>query len=176
MHVNPRLILVACIGNIFLGDDAFGVEVAKVLRTRQLPPDVVVVDFGIRGLDLTYALLDDWELIIFVDAIPRGGEPGTVYVVEPDLSDLKESTTHGGFVDAHDMNPMNVLQAAFSMGAQLKRIRLVGCEPSPMESEEQMGLSPAVEAAVNGAATVIESVVDEFLRETREKESNDVTR
>ncbi len=80
---NPR-ILIACIGNIFLGDDGFGTEVARRLASRPLPPGVILKDFGIRGLDLTYALLDPYELVILVDACPRGGEPGTVYLVEPD--------------------------------------------------------------------------------------------
>ena len=80
---NPR-ILIACIGNIFLGDDGFGTEVARRLADRAFPPGVILKDFGIRGLDLTYALLDPYELVILVDACPRGGEPGTVYLVEPD--------------------------------------------------------------------------------------------
>src|SRR5579863_6607195 len=80
---SPR-ILIACIGNIFLGDDGFGTEVAHRLAGRSLPSEVVLRDFGIRGLDLTYALLETHELVILVDACPRGGEPGTVYLVEPD--------------------------------------------------------------------------------------------
>src|SRR5271154_5959599 len=77
-------ILIACIGNIFLGDDGFGTEVARRLACRALPPEVTLRDFGIRGLDLTYALLDPYELVILADACPRGGEPGTLYLVEPD--------------------------------------------------------------------------------------------
>ena len=79
----PARILIAGIGNIFLGDDAFGVEVARRLVRRRLPDGVRVVDFGIRGLDLTYALLDGYEAVILVDAAPRGGPPGTLYVLEP---------------------------------------------------------------------------------------------
>ena len=78
-------ILVACIGNIFLGDDGFGVEVARRFADRPLPEGVRLVDFGIRSYDLAYAMMEDWELIILVDAVPRGGEPGTVYVIEPEL-------------------------------------------------------------------------------------------
>src|SRR5882672_1813652 len=85
----PR-ILVAGIGNIFLGDDAFGSEVARKLQQCSLPKDVRVVDFGIRGFDLAYALLDGHEVTILVDATPRGGEPGTLYTIEPDLSELDE--------------------------------------------------------------------------------------
>src|SRR5438128_1754175 len=80
-----RAVLVAGVGNIFLGDDAFGVEVAQRLARRPLPAGVRVVDFGIRGLDLAYALLDPYEAVILVDAMPRGEQPGTLYVLEPDL-------------------------------------------------------------------------------------------
>ena len=81
----PR-ILVAGVGNIFLGDDAFGVEVVRTPGKRELPARVRMVDFGIRGLDLAYALLDGYEAVILVDAVPRGGEPGQVYVIEPERS------------------------------------------------------------------------------------------
>jgi hydrogenase maturation protease len=80
------MILVACIGNIFLGDDGFGVEVARELSKRPLPSDVLVRDFGIRGLDLAYALLDHSGLTILVDASPRGELPGTVYLIEPEIA------------------------------------------------------------------------------------------
>src|SRR5947209_2868396 len=80
-------ILIAGIGNIFLGDDAFGVEVAQRLGQRSLPEQVRVIDFGIRGMDLTYALLDDYETVILVDAVPRGGQPGTLYVLEPEVAE-----------------------------------------------------------------------------------------
>src|ERR1700736_5676334 len=82
----PR-ILIACVGNIFLGDDAFGVEVARRLAYHPLPPGVRVIDFGIRGLDLTYALLDGCEGPILVDAAPRGEAPGTLSVIQPDPID-----------------------------------------------------------------------------------------
>ena len=78
-------VLVACVGNVFLGDDAFGVEVAKRLAERSLPAGVAVIDFGIRSYDLAYALMNQWDLKILVDALPRGGRPGTLYVMEPDL-------------------------------------------------------------------------------------------
>src|SRR5580658_7995516 len=95
-------ILVACIGNIFLGDDGFGVEVARQMAARPLPPGVAVKDFGIRGFDLTYALLDPRELTILVDACPRGDAPGTVYLVEPDLHAAPDSAPAA--LDAHGMN------------------------------------------------------------------------
>ncbi|MCU1257736.1 MAG: hydrogenase maturation protease [Bryobacterales bacterium] len=155
-------ILVACIGNIFQGDDAFGCEVAKVLARRTPAGDVRVVDFGIRGLDLTYALLDAPELTIFVDAVSRGGEPGTLYTIEPDLDvDLGEQ-----MVDAHSMDPMQVLRTAKAMGGRLGRILLVGCEPADLGGEEgRMGLTPPVSGAIEAAAVMVESLIE---KETQE--------
>jgi hydrogenase maturation protease len=88
IELKPRRILIACIGNIFLGDDGFGVEVARHLITRSYPEGVQVVDFGIRGMDLAYALLDDYDELVLVDGIARGSSPGTLYLIEPDLSGL----------------------------------------------------------------------------------------
>ena len=88
-------ILIACVGNIFLGDDAFGVEVAQRLMRGGLPDSVRVVDFGIRGLDLTYALLDGYETVILVDATPRGGPPGTLYVLELSLDGSDDTAGPG---------------------------------------------------------------------------------
>jgi hydrogenase maturation protease len=154
-------ILIACIGNIFLGDDGFGTEVARRLAGRPLPPGAVLKDFGIRGLDLTYALLDPYELVILVDACPRGGEPGTVYLVEPDA--VEPNTADGTPVqlEAHAMNPINVLRTVKSMGGAPGRILIVGCEPGDLGSDEEgkLGLSDLVEAAVDEAISLIELLV-----------------
>jgi hydrogenase maturation protease len=158
-------ILIAGIGNIFLGDDAFGVEVAQRLASRKLPSRVKVTDFGIRGFDLAYALLDGPDVTILVDACPRGGTPGTVYVIEPDLNSLNTPEGEQAAVDAHSMNPMNVIRMAKSMGGELKRILLVGCEPETLGPEEgQMGLSAPVAAAVDEAVKVVESIVEKIRR------------
>jgi hydrogenase maturation protease len=152
-------ILVACIGNIFQGDDAFGCEVAKILAGRFDRDAVRVVDFGIRGLDLTYALLDSPELTILVDVVSRGGAPGTLYTIEPDLEKLGDSGRQ--MTDAHSMDPLNVLRAVKAMGGTLGRILLVGCEPGDLgEAEGLMGLTPAVSAAVRRAAIVVESLIE----------------
>jgi hydrogenase maturation protease len=161
-------ILIAGIGNIFLGDDAFGSEVARRLMLRELPNDVLVVDFGIRGFDLAYALMDGYEVTIFVDATPRGGAPGTLYTIEPDLKELDEMDAQGMMVETHGMNPLKVLSMVKSMGGEFKRILLVGCEPAPLESEDgYMGLSAPVEAAVDEAVLVVESLVKKILLEDR---------
>lgn len=165
----PR-ILIAGIGNIFLGDDAFGSEVARVLARRELPDEVRVVDFGIRGFDLAYALLDGYETTIFVDATPRGGEPGTLYTIEPDLDELGNLDAEGMTVETHGMNPMKVLAMVKSMGGTFKRILLVGCEPAPLLSEDgHMGLSEPVEAAVGEAVKVVESLITTILAEERRR-------
>jgi len=159
----PR-VLVAGIGNIFLGDDAFGVEVVKRLSGRQLPEGVRVVDFGIRGFDLAYALQDGYETTILVDACPRGEQPGTIYVVQPDLEALDSDPQQPATLDAHTMNPMNVLRLARSMNAQMKNVLVVGCEPATLGGEEgYMGLSEPVELAVSEAANLVESLVNKAL-------------
>lgn len=155
-------ILVAGIGNIFLGDDGFGVEVARRMLTRAQPDAVRVVDFGIRGFDLAYALQDGYETTILVDAYPHGQQPGTVTIIKPDLDDL--SATPGDFVQPHAMNPMNVLRMAKAMSDMSRRVLLVGCEPLHLGGEEgHMGLSEPVENAVNIAIEKIEAVVNRIL-------------
>jgi len=149
-------ILIACIGNIFQGDDAFGCEVAKVLAQRITDDNVRVVDFGIRGFDLTWALVDAPDLTILVDAVSRGDEPGTLITIEPDLDDLDCESPQT--VDARSMDPMAVLRAAKSLGGRLGRILLVGCEPGDLGGAEgRMGLTPPVSAAIEEAATMVES-------------------
>jgi hydrogenase maturation protease len=147
-------ILVAGVGNIFLGDDGFGVEVAQSLSKRQLPETVTVKDFGIRGFDLAYALLDPWDGVIVVDALPRGEAPGTLYVMEPDRSGAGEAD-----INPHGMDPVRVLNLAASMGTISARVLVVGCEPQDFgdELEGRMGLSSSVQAAVEEACnTVVE--------------------
>jgi hydrogenase maturation protease len=161
----PR-VLIAGVGNIFLGDDAFGVEVVRRLARRDLPDGVRVVDFGIRGLDLTYALLDDIEAVILVDATPRGGRPGTLYVLEPETSASPEPEVTDLMIATHGMDPTKVLRLAAALGGQVERLLLVGCEPATVGSEEDMamGLSEPVRAAVDEAVPLIESLVTRVLR------------
>ncbi len=166
MSFNPQStsVLVAGIGNIFLGDDAFGCEVVRRLAGRVWPEGVRVVDFGIRGFDLAYALLDGYDVTIFVDATPRGGEPGTLYTIEPDLDELNDAGPQALMVETHGMNPMKVLSMVKTMGGEFRRILLVGCEPQTFGPEEgHMGLSEPVEAAVGKAVGIVESLVTEIL-------------
>lgn len=160
----PR-ILIAGIGNIFLGDDAFGVEVVRRLAGRQLPRNVRVADFGIRGYDLAYALLDRYDTTILIDACPRGEPAGTLYVIEPDVSAPNGPEEQMSAVEGHSMNPLNVLRLAASMGGPLKRVLLVGCEPATLGPEEgQMGLSEPVEAALDDAVKLVESLITRILK------------
>jgi hydrogenase maturation protease len=156
----PR-ILIAGIGNIFLGDDAFGVEAALRLARRPWAPGIRVVDFGIRGLDLTYALLEEYEAVILVDAAPRGGEPGSLYVLELDPANATEPGAEDILIDAHTMNPVQVLRLAAGMGSPVKRFFLVGCEPRPPADPEEMtpGLSAPVRAALNAVLPLVEDLV-----------------
>jgi len=149
--------LVAGIGNIFLGDDAFGVEVAQRLSQRVLPESVVVKDFGIRSYDLAYALMEDWELAILVDALPRGGVPGTVYIIEPNIPADQPPAT----LDAHSMDPVAVLKLVSALGGRTCPLFVVGCEPANIEAgqEGNMGLSAPVFAAVDESITVIEELI-----------------
>jgi hydrogenase maturation protease len=154
-------ILVAGIGNIFLGDDGFGVEVVKRLAGCSLPERVEVVDFGIRGMDLAYALHEDYDLVVFVDATPRGGEPGTVYLIEPEIEDDGEVS-----LDTHGMDPVKVIRLSRLLGAPRTRTLVVGCEPKVIPGGEEyddmlMELSEPVRAAVEEAAKLVESLVAE---------------
>jgi hydrogenase maturation protease len=158
-------ILIAGIGNIFLGDDAFGVEVAHSLQARSLPAKVQVKDFGIRGFDLAYTLLDPWHTLIMVDAIERDEPPGTLFLIEPDLSGLGNLATEGLDLNPHGMDPMRVLNLAASLGPIQPRVLVLGCEPNDFgdELEGRMGLSPAVQAAVEEASNMIEELVGRIL-------------
>ena len=155
-------ILVAGIGNIFFGDDAFGSEVARELMRRPLPEGVKVDDFGIRSHDLAYALMDGCDAIL-IDAVPRGGAPGTLYLIEPDMESLGGE---GEIPDGHSMSPVRVFRLVQSLGGRMGRIYLVGCEPSVLESEDgAMGLSESVQAAVPRAIEMIETLLDELLHD-----------
>jgi hydrogenase maturation protease len=158
----PR-ILIAGIGNIFLGDDGFGCEVAARLARCSWPEGICVTDFGIRALDLVYALSKGYDAAILIDAVPRGGEPGTVYIIEPDADEL-ETGPISVLVDAHAMNPLEALSLARSIGGGLGKILIVGCEPLTLGPDEGLiGLSEPVAAAVDEAINAVESLVRQFL-------------
>jgi hydrogenase maturation protease len=160
-----KKILIAGIGNIFLGDDGFGVEVVARLADHAFPSGVKVADFGIRGFDLAYALMEGYETTILVDACPGDGQPGTLFVIEPDTENLNDGQTQQqSSLDAHSMNPVAVLRLAKSMGGDLKRVLVVGCVPATLGPDEgQMGLSEPVTAAVDDAVKLVDSLVTRIL-------------
>jgi hydrogenase maturation protease len=160
--VSRKRVLVAGVGNIFLGDDGFGVEVVRRLAEREMPEGVEVKDFGIRGMDLAYALQEDYETVVFVDAVPRGEEPGTVYLIEPEIEEDGEVS-----LDTHGMDPVKVIKLSRALGAKPTRTLVVGCEPQVVLSGEDyddmlMELSEPVQAAVGEAVKLVESLVEEI--------------
>jgi hydrogenase maturation protease len=156
-------ILVAGIGNIFKGDDGFGVEVARRLAQRPLPSSVTVADFGIRGIDLTYALLDGYEAAVLLDAAQRGEVPGTISIVEPEPIP-SETMTEELLLPLHELDPVVVLRLAAAMGGTCERILLVACEPLTFgdEIDGVIGLSAPVGAALDQAVATVEELVREL--------------
>ena len=159
-------VLVAGIGNVFLGDDGFGVEVAsRLLRRGGLPDGVEVVDVGIRGVHLAYQLLDGWAGLLLVDAIHRDGPPGTLYRLEHSYDGPPQQA--GIQVDGHDMSPdvvlglLRELAAATGVGSPVGRVLVLGCEPAT--TEEGIGLSDAVAAAVDPALAAVDDLVQMLL-------------
>jgi hydrogenase maturation protease len=151
-------ILIACIGNIFLGDDGFGYEVAKALSGVDLGSAVYVVDYGIRGFDLAYALLEPRQAVILVDAVAHGGAAGTQYLMQPAET---ASIGEGNHIDPHSMDPVRVLETARSLGKVSAEVFIVGCEPSDFgdELEGRMGLSEPVAAAIPGTIHLLRDLV-----------------
>lgn len=162
-------ILVAGIGNIFLGDDAFGSEVLQRLLLQEWPANVQVEDFGIRSFDLAMSLVDGYDALILVDAAPRGGEPGTVYTIEPDPGAFDRLPQEAAAIDPHGMDPIRVLGLARTMGAQIRNVLIVGCEPSPETVDPDgggmMGLSEPVRAAIPEAIRIIQALVAQITAE-----------
>ncbi|MGB8503081.1 hydrogenase maturation protease [Mycobacterium sp.] len=146
-------ILVAGIGNIFLGDDGFGPEVIKRAGQRLADTDAHVEDYGIRGMHLAYDLLDDWDALVLVDAVPSRGSPGTLHMFEAD----HESTLTTPALDAHSMDPNAVFASLAALGGTPPYTVVVGCEVENVD--EGIGLSPSVDAAVDGAVGAVAEVL-----------------
>ena len=165
-------VLVAGVGNVFLGDDGWGVALAARLAERELPRGVEVADFGIRGMDLAYAIRDGYDAIVLLDATPCGRAPGTLYVIEPDLHDI------GGPLDAHGMDPVKVLALARTLGArQLPRTLVVGCEPrtrmSAADEQILVELSEPVRASLGRAVALVEELLGDLLGDLKPQEQRE---
>ncbi|GAA3119319.1 MULTISPECIES: hydrogenase maturation protease [Nonomuraea] len=154
-------VLVAGIGNVFLGDDGFGVEVVRRMDAAALPGSVSVSDYGIRGVHLAYELLGGaYDTLIMVDAVEIDGPPGTVAVLEIDDEPVDVAQ-----VDGHGMHPQAVLDLLARLGGRVPRVLLVGCRPQTVD--EVMGLSEPVAAAVEGAVAAVTALArDEAYRRT----------
>jgi len=144
-----RRVLVAGLGNVLLGDDGFGVEVARRVSATALPEGVRVADFGVRALHLAYELFEGYDRVVLVDAVARGAPAGTLFVIEPDVSGVGEPTAP----DAHGLGPAAILRIARELGARVDGVRVVGCEPETLE--EGIGLSAPVESAVPEAVRIV---------------------
>ncbi|TXS54316.1 hydrogenase maturation protease [Streptomyces sp. t39] len=154
--------LVAGVGNIFLGDDGFGVETVRRLAREDLPPHVEVADVGVRGVHLAYQVLDGWDTLVLVDVTARGGPPGTLYLIDA-TADREGSGPPAVPLDGHRMTPDAVLAlldtlCAGTGAAPPRRIAVVGCEPACLD--EGIGLSPQVAAAVPGAVRMVTDLVE----------------
>ncbi|HEY2680634.1 MAG TPA: hydrogenase maturation protease [Candidatus Udaeobacter sp.] len=150
-------VLVAGIGNIFFGDDAFGCEVAAELLKRSWPDGVTIVDYGIRAYDLAYAIMDGYDATVLIDAAPRGEKPGTVYLLELDAD--KVDTCGDEIADAHALTPVRVLQMIRTLAGRAKNLYLVGCEPARLDGEGVLGLSEQVRDAVPVAVKMTEKII-----------------
>jgi len=155
-------ILIAGIGNIFRGDDGFGVAVARALVRYPLPVGVTITDFGIRALDLAFTLQQDFDLVVLVDAVKRGSAPGTLHTIVPDIEESVPAP------NAHDLDPASVLRLARWLGHLPERVILVGCEPENTDPREfgdnLLDLTPRVSDAVDRAADLLIQLITTFQR------------
>lgn len=151
-------VLIAGIGNVFLGDDGFGVEVIRRLADHSLPVGVIAHDFGIRGFDLALAMTGGPAAVILVDAVARGAEPGTLFVIEPDVAEIERTLP----VDAspHGLHPTAAIRLAQAMTTKLPRLVLIGCEPGRMVADDEF---------VEGLSEVVKAVVDDAVKLTLEQ-------
>ncbi|MCA1632883.1 MAG: hydrogenase maturation protease [Acidobacteria bacterium] len=156
-------ILIAGVGNVLRGDDGFGVEVARALGLNgSLPDGVTVFEGGIAGIPLVQELMDGYEALIVADAIERGGAPGTIYVIEPDITDpstLDPSALHASLADAHYTEPSKVLVLAKALGVLPPKVLIVGCQPAGFD-ELGAELSDEVRGAVLVAVQRIKSLIE----------------
>jgi hydrogenase maturation protease len=156
-----KQILIAGVGNAWLQDDAFGAEVARRLVQRALPPGVSVMDVGTSGLDLAYEVMRGYSALVIVDVSRQGGEPGTLYVIDVESDDVPASIEDGETIDPHSMDPMTMLRFVRVMGGWPGRVQVIACEPAEVH-DVGVGLTPAVEAAVDRAIDLVLDTVEEL--------------
>jgi hydrogenase maturation protease len=155
-------VLVAGIGNIFLSDDGFGVEVVHRLEAGPMPPGVKVADYGIRGVHLAYELLDGYDGLVLIDAVPMGEEPGTVAVIKPGPAGEPVGGDDAPVMDAHSMSPDVVLATLSRLGGTIDQVYVVGCQPASLD--EGIGLTPPVAGAVDSAVELCRQLVADIAK------------
>jgi len=156
-----RSILVAGVGNAWLRDDGFGGEVARSLQNGELPAGVTIMDAGTGGLDLAYEVMRGYDALVILDVSRQGGEPGTLYVMEPDEDEVEAGIEDGQMINPHAMDPQTVLKFVKSIGAWPGRVVVIACEPADVE-EMGWGLSQQVRDAVTRAVDLVLETVAEL--------------
>jgi hydrogenase maturation protease len=156
-----KQILVAGVGNAWLQDDAFGGECARRLEARGVPDGVTVMNFGTGGLDLAYEIMRGYDALVLLDASRQGGEPGTLYVLEPDMEELTGPIENGDVIDPHGMDPQTVLRFVGAIGGFSGRVVVIGCEPGEVD-DVGLGLTPAVEGAVERALALVGETIEQL--------------
>ncbi|MEO6056929.1 MAG: hydrogenase maturation protease [Gemmatimonadales bacterium] len=162
MNERPeKQILVAGVGNVFLQDDGFGAEVAKRLGARGVPSGVTVLDFGTGGLKLAYEVMRGYDALVLVDISRQGGEPGTLYVMEPDPASVDGGLEEGDALNPHGMDPRTVLRFVKAVGGWPGKVVVIACEPATIE-DMGIGLSGPVTAALDDAVSLVLKTVEEL--------------
>ncbi len=156
-----KQILVAGVGNAWMQDDGFGGEVARRLEQRSLPDGVTVMEFGSGGLDLAYEIMRGYHALVLLDVSRQGGEPGTLYVIEPDPAEFGGAIEDGEAINPHGMDPKTVLRFVSAVGGFSGKVVVIACEPAEIE-DLGIGLSPAVEAAVARAVDLVAETIEEL--------------
>ena len=156
-----KQILVAGVGNAWLQDDGFGSEVARRLEAQALPSGVTVMDFGAGGLDLAYEIMRGYHALVLVDVSRQGGEPGMLYVMEPDPDEFAGAIEDGDTINPHSMDPKTVLRFVTAVGGFSGKVVVIACEPAELE-DLSVGLSPAVDAAVDRAVGLVAETIEEL--------------
>lgn len=156
-----RSILIAGVGNAWLRDDGFGGEVARRLEQHELPDGVTVMDAGTGGLDLAYEVMRGYDGLVILDVSKQGGEPGTLYVMEPEEESIEGGIEDGEAINPHGMDPQTVLRFVKSIGAWPGRVVVIACEPAQVE-EVGWGLSDEVTGAVEHAVELVLETIQEL--------------
>jgi hydrogenase maturation protease len=156
-----KQILVAGVGNAWLQDDAFGGEVARRMEAEGVPSGVTVMDFGTGGLDLAYEVMRGYDGLVILDASRHGGEPGTLYVIEPERDEIAPEIADGEMIDPHGMDPATMLRFVRATGGWPGKVVVIGCEPGEVD-EVGLGLTPPVAAVVGRAIELVRETIAEL--------------